>query len=99
MLLCRIPAVGFRVLVPGHHVPVHPAKSLLENEEKRGPGRVAHSNLVGQSFVKSRRCMASRTKMKNIMFLEFQFHFRLGDDEEVSLSYKMTSGGGSYFVS
>ncbi|KAG8501910.1 hypothetical protein CXB51_004591 [Gossypium anomalum] len=74
-------------------------KSLLENEEKRGPERVAHSNLVGQSFVKTRRCKASKTKMKELMFLEFQFHFRLGDDERVSLSYKMTSGGGSYFVS
>ncbi|XWS08041.1 hypothetical protein CRYUN_Cryun41cG0043400 [Craigia yunnanensis] len=48
-------------------------KSLLEavplaNEEKRGPERVAPreagNNLVGQSFVKSRRCKASRTKMK-----------------------------------
>ncbi|KAG4150465.1 hypothetical protein ERO13_D04G005900v2 [Gossypium hirsutum] len=74
-------------------------KSLLENEEKRGPERVAHSNLVGQSFAKTRRCKASKTKMKDFMFLEFQFHFRLGDDERVSLSYKMTSGGGSHFVS
>ncbi|KAB2085931.1 hypothetical protein ERO13_A05G409532v2 [Gossypium hirsutum] len=39
-------------------------KSLLENEEKRGPERVAHSNLVGQSFVKTRRCKASKRKMK-----------------------------------
>ncbi|XP_021283978.1 bZIP transcription factor 60 [Herrania umbratica] len=40
----------------------------LENEEKRGPERVAPrgagSNLVGQSFVKSRRCKASRTRIK-----------------------------------
>ncbi|XP_017981823.1 PREDICTED: bZIP transcription factor 60 [Theobroma cacao] len=40
----------------------------LENEEKRGPERVAPrgagSNLVGQSFVKSRRCKASKTRIK-----------------------------------
>ncbi|PPS00918.1 hypothetical protein GOBAR_AA19739 [Gossypium barbadense] len=56
-----IPAVGFPALVPGHHVPVHPAKVAQVSSGKRGKKR-------------------------------------LGDDEWVSLSYKMTSGGGSYFV-
>nr|KJB74573.1 hypothetical protein B456_012G007100 [Gossypium raimondii] len=35
----RIPAVGFPALVPGHHVPVHPAKVAQVSSGKRGKKR------------------------------------------------------------
>ncbi|XWS75221.1 hypothetical protein CRYUN_Cryun01aG0067000 [Craigia yunnanensis] len=62
-------------------------KSLIEavplaNEEKKGPERVAPrgvgSNLVELSFVKSRRCKASRTKMKEFYVSGILVPFRLG---------------------